>query len=586
MTLRCMKPKRSLPAVAPRTKTMTHLQRLLTAAVTVVMVACSGGGGDAGTNPFGGGTPTTPGTAVAADLSINLSAPSLSNSGTESVTATVTAVDANRNTVSGIPVTISVDNLATVAVSGNVTGTAGTVTGVVSVGGSRANRTVLITAVSGQLTRQVSLQIIGTRLTSTALPAVLAPSAAGVVQYRVVDANSNPLSNTPITINGPGGAQSTANTGSNGEFVYQYTAPTAAGNLDISASAGGATLITTVIVQSSATAIPPVTAGSVRSASVSANPSVVPVNSSAATANRAEIRALFVGDSNAPIRNIRVRFDLAGDNNRIGGTFTTGTSIVYSDVNGIANSAYVPSARFSPTDGLTIRACWDYVDFAAGACPNSTTATLTVSSDALSVSIGTDETIVLSDLSYVKRFLVQVNDSSGLAKADVQVSPLLDLTSYSKGQYAFIASKWVQQVTTANCENEDVNRNAVLEIYSNGGAEDANGNRQLDPRKADVAVAFEDSGRTNASGQVVIRLTYLRNVASWIKFNLTVAAAGVAGTEGRASYQAILPVPAAALAAETPPAFVRSPYGVLASPSIILTTPNGSASASLCTNGN
>ena len=586
MSLRCTKPKLSLPAVAPRKMTMTHLQRLLTIAMTVAMVACSGGGGDAGTNPFGGGTPTTPGTARASDLSVSLSAQQLSNSGTDSVTATVTAVDANRNTVSGIPVTISVDSLATVAVSGITTGTAGTVTGVVSVGGSRANRTVLITAVSGQLTRQVSLQIIGTRLTSTALPAVLAPSAAGVVQYRVVDANSNPLSNTPITITGPGGAQSTANTGSNGEFVYQYTAPTAAGNLDISASAGGATLITTVIVQSSATAIPPVTAGSVRSASVSANPSVVPVNSSAATANRAEIRALFVGDSNAPIRNIRVRFDLAGDNNRIGGTFTTGTSIVYSDVNGIANSAYVPAARFSPTDGLTIRACWDYVDFAAGACPNSTAATLTVSSDALSVSIGTDETIVLSDLSYVKRFLVQVNDSSGLAKADVQVSPLLDLTSYAKGQYAFIASKWVQQVTTANCENEDVNRNAVLEIYSNGGIEDANGNRQLDPRKADVAVAFEDSGRTNASGQVVIRLTYLRNVASWIKFNLTVAAAGVAGTEGRASYQAVLPVPAAALSSETPPAFVRSPYGVLASPSIILTTPNGSASASLCTNGN
>ena len=292
------------------------------------------------------------------------------------------------------------------------------------------------------------------------------------------------------------------------------------------------------------------------------------------------------GDNNAPIQNIRVRFDMAVDPNSIGGTFTTGTSVVYSDVNGIASSAYVPAAKSSPTDGLTIRACWDYVDFSAGLCPNSATTTLTVSSEALSVSIGTDETIVLSDLSYVKRFLVQVNDSSGLAKADVQVSPLLDLTSYAKGRYDFIASKWVQQVTTANCETEDVNRNAVLEIYSNGGVEDANGNRQLDPRKADVAVAFEGSGRTNASGQVVVRLTYLRNVASWIKFNLTVAAAGVAGTEGRASYQAILPVPASALASETPPAFVRSPYGVLASPSIILTTPNGSASASLCTNGN
>ena len=565
---------------------MMTLQRLLSCTVVLALVACSGGGGDAGTPGFGSGTTPPVGTATASDLSISLSAPSLSNSGTDSVTATVTAVDANRNTVSGIPVSISVDNLATIAVSGASTGTAGTVTGVVSAGSSRANRTVLITAVSGQLTRQLALQIIGTRLTATALPAVLAPSTAGVVQYRVVDANSNPLSNTPITIIGPGGAQSTANTGSNGEYVYAYTAPAAAGNLDINATAGGATLITTVIVQSSATAIPPVTAGSVRSSSVRANPSVVPVNSSVATANRAEVRALFVGDSNAPIRNIRVRFDLAGDANSIGGSFTTGTSIVYSDVNGIASSAYVPAARFSPTDGLTVRACWDYVDFAAGICPNSTTTTLTVSSDALSVSLGTDEIIVLSDLSYVKRFLVQVNDSSGLAKADVQVTPLLDLRSYAKGQYSFIASKWVQQIATANCENEDVNRNGVVEVYSNGGVEDANGNGQLDPRKADVAVAFEGSGRTNASGQVVVRLTYLRNVASWIRFNLTVSAAGVAGTEGRATFQSILPVPAAALTVETPPAFVLSPYGVASSPAVILTTPNGSASASLCTNAN
>ena len=575
---------------------MMHLERLLNVAMavaaTVLVAACSGGGGDAGTPPFGDGTPVVPpGSATASDLSINLSAPSLSNSGTDSVTATVTAVDANRNTVSGIPVTISVDNLATVAVSGTTTGTAGTVTGTIGVGGSRANRTVLITAMSGQLTKQVSLQIIGTRLTATALPAVLAPSAAGVVQYRVVDANSNPLSNTPISITGPGGAMSTASTGSNGEYVYQYTAPTAAGNLDISASAGGATLITTVIVQSSATAIPPVAAGSVRSSSVSANPSVVPVNSSAATANRAEVRALFVGDSNAPIRNIRVRFDLAGDLNSIGGTFTTGTSTVYSDLNGIASSAYVPAGRFSPTDGLTIRACWDYVDFAVGACPNNTTVRLTVSSDALSVSIGTDETIVLSDLSYVKRFLVQVNDSSGLAKADVLVSPLLDLISYSKGQYSFIASKWVQQVTTPVCENEDVNRNGIIEIYSNLDIEDANGNQQLDPRKADVAVAFEGSNRTNAAGQVVLRLTYLRNVASWIKFNLTVAASGVAGTEGRAAFQSVLPVPAAALAAETPPAFVRSPYGVVQNQlsefrTVVLPNVTPPVQAVLCSNPN
>ena len=68
---------------------------------------------------------------------------------------------------------------------------------------------------------------------------------------------------------------------------------------------------------------------------------------------------------NKPVKNMRVRFDLAGDVNSIGGTFTTGDNVVYSDANGVATSAYVPGTRSSPTDGVTVRACWDYVDFAS-----------------------------------------------------------------------------------------------------------------------------------------------------------------------------------------------------------------------------
>ncbi len=233
---------------------------------------------------------------------------------------------------------------------------------------------------------------------------------------------------------------------------------------------------------------------------------------------------------------------------------------------------------------MTIRACWDYADFAQGQCPNSAITTLTVVSEALSVSIGTDELIVTPDLAYQKRFVVQVNDSSGLAKSGVQVSPLLDLVSYAKGSWAYDGKQWVQTIATANCGNEDVNRNGVLEVYSNGDAEDANGNGQLDPRKADVTVAFEGSNTTDASGQVVLRLTYLRNVASWVQFKLTVAASGISGTEGRASYGGVLPVPAAAVTATTAPAFVISPYGVQASAVTVVTTPDGSATASLCTN--
>ena len=562
---------------------MKMLQRLLSLSV-VLLVACGGGGGDKGDPPFGTAPPA--GTATAADISLTLSKSTLSNSGTETVTATVTAVDANRNTVAGIPIRLAVDNDATVAVSGTATDDKGVVTGAVGIGSSRANRVVLVTAISGTLSKQIAIQVTGARLTATAVPAVLAPSQAGVVQYRVVDATGNPLANTDITVTGPGGTQSTSKTGNSGELNYTYTAPAAAGNLDIRAASAGVELITTVVIQSGPGSIPVVPAGSVRSASVSANPSVVAVNSPTTSINRAEVRALFVGNANTPIPNVRVRFDLGGDLNSIGGTFTTGSNIVYSNVSGIASTAYIPGVLGSPTNGVTVRACWDYTDFAPGACPNPAAATLTVIADALSVSIGTDENIILEDLVYVKRFVIQVNDSSGLAKSDVLVSPLLDLPSYRKGFYSFVVDTWVQTVSASTCENEDINRNGILEVYSNGGIEDANANARLDPRKADVAVAFEGSNRTNASGQVILRIVYARSFGSWLRFNLTVAASGVSGTEGRATFSGTLPVPATALKAQGSPAFQLSPYGTQTSPVVIVTTPDGSASGSLCTNPN
>jgi hypothetical protein len=519
-----------------------------------------------------------------------LSAPTIENSGTDTVTATVTAVDANRNAVTGIPVTLSVDSDATVQVTSTSTDATGVVTGTVRIGANKSNRTILVTATSGALSRQLSLQVIGTRITATALPASLAPSQAGSVEYRVVDATSNPMPGVGITVTGPGGVQTTAQTGINGDYVYSYTAPAAAVNFDIRASAAGVENVVTVVVQAGPGAIPPATAGSVRSATLSANPLVVPVNQAGSNVNRAEMRALFVGINNAPIPNVRVRFDLDGDPNSIGGSFTSGTSLVYRDANGVATTAYVPGTRASAPGGVTARACWDYNDFAAGTCPNAARVSLTVNADPLSVAIGTDELIVLEDLVYVKRFVVQVNDSSGLAKQDVAVSPLLDLRRYQKGQYFKIGDSWTKVAPITSCDNEDLNRNGVAEDFvpgAAGGEEDANGNGQLDPRKADVVVAFEGSNRTDATGRVTLRVVYPRNFGSWVEFALTVSA-GVSGSEGRATFAGTLPVPASAIKADGAPAFVTSPYGVAASATTIVTIPgsNPPISGALCTNSN
>ena len=50
---------------------------------------------------------------------------------------------------------------------------------------------------------------------------------------------------------------------------------------------------------------------------------------------------------------------------------------------------------------------------------------------------------------------------------------------------------------------------------------------------------------TNAAGQAVVRLTYLPSSASWIEYKIQVVAQGIGGSEGRAAYGSVLPVPEA-----------------------------------------
>lgn len=539
-----------------------------------------------------GGTPT------AADLIITLSAAQLANSGTQTVTATATAVDANRNAVASIPVTISVDAGAIIKVSGATTNSDGQVTGAISIGEDKSNRVVTVTATSGTLTRTTSLQITGSQIRSTLLPGVLSVGQTGKVQYRLLDTSGNPVAGKRITVLGPNGVQTIATSDLNGDYEYVYISPSVAGEVQIRASALGVESVSTVIVQA-VEGLPDVT-DTVVGASVSANPSVVPVNT-ATTKNQASIRALFVGPGNKPLKNIRVRFDLDGDRQFIGGTLTAGSTLVYTDDSGVASTSYLPGSRFSPTDGVTVRACWDRKNFAAGTCPNAVRTTLTVIQDSLSVSIGTNFEILedVTRLKYVVRFAVQVSDSSGLAAPDVQVSASIDLLQYVKGFYILGLNDqgrqiWVQR-PQATCDNEDLNRNGVSEIYTNGVVEDANnsfnltnGRPALEPRKADVVIAFEGSGRTSTGGVAVVRIEYPKNIASWVRYNLVVGASGVGGSEGRANFVGELPVPAEPINNfSAAPAFVSSPYGLQSSPTIEVNEPNSTKQpAVLCTNPN
>ena len=542
---------------------MISLTRFFSMLTVLALAACGGGGSNTGTSGFtsgtGSGTATTP---TAADLIVSTSSAQLPDISSSSLTITVTAVDSGRVVVSGAPIQLSADSDAVVTQSAPATDSTGSVTGTLRIGANRANRVITITATSGALSKTVMVEVVGATVASTLVPAVVAPGATAQIQYRVTDQAGSAMTAQAVQVSAPGLSPATATgaTDGNGAYVFGYTAPTTTGSYTVSTTIGGVTDQQTVNVQAASSVGP--ASGTVSSASVSANPSVVGVNASGATTtNRSEIRALFIGAGNVPVQNVRVRFDLANDPNAVGGSFSTGTSILYSDANGVVTSAYIPGARSSPTNGVTVRACYGLTDSDPNLlnCINPASVTLTVASQPLGVSVGTNELVIVNTLTYQKQFVISVVDSAGNAMAGVPLSVSLDLPQYHKGFYTIAGTKWVKASDTA-CTNEDTNRNGVLD---NG--EDINSSGKLEPGIADVQVQLLNA-TTGADGTAVAQVTYAKSFGSWVDALLTVSASGVGGTEGRASYL-LAPVPVDAQAISTittAPAFQVSPYGTVA----------------------
>ena len=527
-----------------------RLMGMMTVAAAGLLASCGGGGSDTGDCVFdcgGGGGGTT----TVADLIVTLDKQSLTNSGSDELTATVLAVDSKRVVVSGASVTLSVDEGAVLVAGSTTTDTAGKVTGTVGVGADRSNRLITFTAVSGSLRKTATIAVTGSSISASLASTVEPGSVNNAIRYRVVDVNSNPLVGQEISVSAPGFTTVSGTTGSNGEFVYTYTAPATAGQLVITAVAAGVSDVQNIAVLDASSDVP-----------VAVGP--VPVNTSGSTNNQTQIRALFQGANNKAIANVRVRFDLAGDPNSVGGSIASGSSKLYSTANGEVTTAYIPGTRSSPTDGVTVRACWDYGDAALdrGECPNSVTTKITVTSEPISVSLGTNELIEEGelDLTYIKKFVVMVVDSAGVAQEGVTISPVLDLTDYVKGNWVPGTSSWIY-VPTRTCANEDTNRNGVLDT-----GEDLNLNKVLEPRKADVSVRLVNGAKTDSSGLAVLQIEYPKNVASWVTYKLSVSATGISGTEGVASFAGLLAVPANAVNSLTSsPAFQSSPYGEAAS---------------------
>jgi len=514
-------------------------------AVCGLLTAC--GGSAPGLNP------TNPSTA-ASRLDIALDKTSVSNTGLETVAVTITAVNSSGNAVSGAAVSVSVDNNGVYAGTSTTTDASGKITGTAGTGSDRSNRVITITAKSGGITTSTAFRVTGAQLAVSGTSNVSA-GASTAVTFKLTDSAGSAIAGQAIAVTAtgftPASAQGTTN--SAGEYVFNVTAPATAGSYTVSGSSAGASASYSIEVGSGTV---PVQTGTIRAASIQANPATVKPNLSG-TDSRAGIRVLVLGDNNAPLQNVRVRFDLP-DPNGVGGTLSTGSNVVYTDANGVAQTTYVAGARTSPTDGVPVRACYSGSDFAAGTCPSSVVGTLTVSQQALSVVVGFNNTIAsgTNDLTYIKSYVVVVSDAAGNAVSNAQISASVFPTAYYKGRWGVSGDAWILAARSSACANEDLNKNGVLD-----SGEDANGNGRLDPR-IPLTLTVLNSQVTDANGMGQLQIEYPKNFASWVDVDLTVSVL-VSGSEGR-WVQSITPLPWAAAEvtnAAVTPSFADSPFG-------------------------
>jgi hypothetical protein len=216
---------------------MTMFKRFLAAAAVLTLAACGGGGGSSGTPPFGGGGGgggggTTPSSVT--DLTITLSAPTIPNNGTQTVVATITALDANRNAVPNAAVQVSANSNAVVTIAGNngsVTDASGTITANIGIGQDQTNRTITITAAANGVTRTANLQVVNspTGNTPTAIELIAASPSVGtgasgvVITAFVKDANNNALAATPVSFSTNTGTLTGASSSTNASGVATAT---------------------------------------------------------------------------------------------------------------------------------------------------------------------------------------------------------------------------------------------------------------------------------------------------------------------------------------------------------------------------
>jgi hypothetical protein len=535
-----------------------NLIKLMTCVATVVtMAACSGGGGSSGSVPNAtqatGTTTTSPITPIGSTVNVtsfvfSLEKPSIANNGVDQSKFTVVALDANNNVVPGAVVSVSANNNSIVVPPAkNTTDVSGSYEGIVKSGADKSNRIINIIATINGVSKSLGLQVQGSQLAVTIVPAGATPGQSVTLTVNAKDANNVGVNG--VNVNVSGAVTTALTTDFNGNASVVFAAPSTPGTYNLNALGLGVQAVSSLVVGSSGGGgIPPAVIPSGVVPSFAINPTVLSPNTPGSSANQANFRFLILDPANNPIPNVRVRFEKNGTGLGYDGRITTGANTVSTNASGIATGAYIAGIETSPTNGVSFKACYKATDFTSSAdCPNSVVANMTVAGSAVNISIGDDGALTKSTGVYTQRFAVSVVDSAGRAVVGALVAPSVDITHYGKGLYSQTRTLSVSSsaigfaipdvVTTpavfgaqVSCPNEDTNRSGSVDP-----SEDINNNGIIDPKASDVSIAPDSPGilTTDSNGIVLLKVTWLQKVATWLVYRVKVTTS-VSGSESRA----------------------------------------------------
>lgn len=537
---------------------MKNFLNVIAGLLVVGLVGCGGGGGSAGSSSSGAGSivgtsdPALAATQSVTSFSVSLDKLSVANDGSDKSVITVVALDGSNNIVRGATVKVTVDNGAIFTQPSSPTTDAnGIYSGTIGPGQNKTDRIVRATALVNGISKSVNLQVAGSQLTASVLPAVSAPNSGATLTLTLKDARGVAIPGVTLTVGGS--INATAVTDQNGGANIRFLAGQSGGNYPLTVTGSGAqTSVNFFVVDNATLGIPSAVIPSGVVPSFAANPTVVAPNSVGSTLNQVAFRFLMLDASNTPVPNVRVRFQKNGSGLGYDGTVSSGTTTVFTDSSGAAATSYIPGTQSSPTNGVSFRACFSAVDFiSANDCPRFVDSKITVAGSPVSISIGDDNGLSRDIGTYSQLFAVSVVDSAGRAITGAPVSFSLDVTHYGKGNYGsntftigagLLASnigRAVPDLSTSPaafgarilCPNEDTNRSKTLD-----SSEDINGNSRLDPSSSDISIALASPGgapKTDANGIVVLKVTWLQKVATWEVFRIRVTT-DVTGSESYA----------------------------------------------------